>query len=189
MSRFFTFVIVLSVFTFCPAVSAQAAPPLSPEIIQGFVDSINELQEIGKKYDADKIVGPAVSGDAATSRTTSPFSAAISGMQGHEAYDEMQATITKYGFADMQSWGAIGDRIMQAYAANSIGAEMPQMDEQMKQALEQIENSNMPEAQKENMKQMMMSSMQMMNSYASAPEADKKAVLPYMSVIENLGEQ
>jgi hypothetical protein len=47
----------------------------------------------------------------------------------------------------------------------------------------------MTEEQKEGMRQMMQSSMQMMNSYENVPEADKAAVLPYMSVIENLGRQ
>jgi len=59
----------------------------------------------------------------------------------------------------------------------------------MKQALEQIEKSNMTEEQKEGMRQMMQSSIQMMNSYENASETDKAAVLPYMSVIENLGRQ
>ena len=67
---------------------------------------------------------------------------------------------------------------MKAFAANGMDSEMPQMDEQMKQALEQIESSDMTEKQKENMRQMMQSSMQLMNSYVNAPETDKAAVLP-----------
>jgi hypothetical protein len=122
-------------------------------------------------------------------QSATPFSTTITRMQGHHAFNEMQETILKHGFSDVQSWGATGDRIMKAFAANSMETEMPQMDEQMKQALEQIEKSNMTKEQKEGMRQMMQSSMQMMNSYENVSETDKAAVLPYMSVIENLGRQ
>ena len=189
MSKFRIIAIAVSTFVFCPPVSAQTPDSLTPEIVQGFVDSIQDLREISKRYNADEIMSPTASGDKTMAQTATPFSTAITRMRGHQAFNEMQATILKHGFSDMQSWGAIGDRIMKAFAANSMDTEMPQMDEQMKQALEQIESSDMTEEQKENMRQMMQSSMQMMNSYENVPETDKAAVLPYMSVIENLGHQ
>ena len=189
MSKFRVFVLAISVFIFCPIVNAQALDSLTPEIVQRFIDSIQDLREVSKKYNVDEIMSSTDSGDKTAAKTATPFSTAITKMQGHQAYNEMQETILKHGFSDVQSWGAIGDRIMKAFTANSIETEMPEMDEQMKQALEQIEKSNMTEEQKEGMRQMMQSSMQMMNSYDSVPETDKAAVLPYMSVIENLGHQ
>ena len=187
MSKFRVIAIAVTVFVFCSTVTAQTPGSLTPEIVQGFADSFQDLQEISKRYNADQIMSPIASGDKNMAQTATPFSTAISKIQGHQAFNEMQATILKHGFSDVESWAAIGDRIMKAYAANSMETEMPQMDEQMKQALEQIEKSNMTEEQKENMRQMMLSSMQMMNSYVDVPEVDKAAVLPYMSVIENLG--
>ena len=189
MSKFRIFTIAVSVFIFCPTVNAQTSDSLTPEIVQGFINSIQDLREVSKRYNADEIMSPTASGDKTMAQTATPFSTTITRMQGHNAFNEMQATILKHGFSDMQSWGAIGDRIMKAFAANSIETEVPQMDEQMKQALEQIEKSNMTEEQKEGMRQMMQSSIQMMNSYENASETDKAAVLPYMSVIENLGRQ
>ena len=61
---------------------------------------------------------------------------------------------------------------------------LPQLDEQMQQALEEIEKSNMSDEQKDAMRQMMQSSMQMMDIYADVSESDKAAVLPFMSAIE-----
>ena len=189
MSKFRIIAIAVSAFVFCSPVTAQTQGPLTPKIVQGFVDSIQDLREISKKYNAEEFMSPTALGDTTMAQTATPFSTAITRMQGHQAFNEMQATILKHGFSDMQSWGAIGDRIMKAFAANSMDTEMPQMDGQMKQALEQIESSDMTEEQKENMRQMMQSSMQMMNSYVNAPETDKAAVLPYMSAIEKLGHQ
>ena len=189
MSKIRVIAIAVSAFVFCPTVTAQTPDSLTPEIVQGFVDSIQDLREISKRYNADEIMSPAASGDKTMAQTATPFSTAITRMQGHHAFNEMQATILKHGFSDMQSWGAIGDRIMKAFTANSMETEMPQMDEQMKQALEQIDKSNMTEEQKEGMRQTMQSSMQMMNSYENVSETDKAAVLPYMSEIENLGRQ
>jgi hypothetical protein len=189
MNKYRIIAIALSAFAFCPSAIAQTPDSLTPEIVQGFVDSIHDLREISKRYNAEEIMSPTASGDKTMAQTATPFSTAITTIQGHQAFNEMQATILKHGFSDMQSWGAIGDRIMKAFAANGMDSEMPQMDEQMKQALEQIESSDLTEKQKENMRQMMQSSMQLMNSYVNAPETDKAAVLPYMSVIENLSHQ
>jgi hypothetical protein len=189
MSKFRIITIAVSVFIFCPTVNAQTSDSLTPEIVQGFINSIQDLREVSKRYNADEIMSPTASGDKTTAQSATPFSTAITRMQGHHAFNEMQETILKHGFSDVQSWGAIGDRVMKAFAANSIETEVPQMDEQMKQALEQIEKSNMTEEQKEGMRQMMQSSIQMMNSYENVPETDKAVVLPYMSVIENLGRQ
>jgi len=187
MSKFRVFVIALLSLLFCWTAAAQTTDSLTPEIVEGFIGSIQDLQEVGKKYHTEELVSPTVSGDKAMAQADTPFSTAITKMQGHQAYNEMQAVILKHGFSDAQQWGAIGDRIMKAFGANSMETEMPQMDEQMQQALEQIENSNMTDEQKETMRQMMQSSTQMMNSYVNISETDKAAVLPFMQAIENLG--
>ncbi len=100
----------------------------------------------------------------------------------------MLAVIKRHGFSDLDQWGTIADRIMRAFAANSMNTGLPQMDEQMQQALEQIEKSNMTDAQKDAMRQIMQSSSQMMDVYADVPETDKAAVLPFMSDLETLGQ-
>ncbi len=168
---------------------AQAAEFLTPQSVEGYIISIRDLQEIGKKYGAEEIVNPDISGSDSMAGGVSPFSTAINQMQGHQAYNEMLAVIKRHGFSDLQQWGTTGDRIMRAFAANSMQTGLPQMDEQMQQALEQIEKSDMTDAQKDDMRQIMQSSMQMMDIYADVPETDKAAVLPFMSAIEALGQQ
>ena len=189
MSMLRIFGAVVASLLFAGPALAQTSGTLTPNIIEGFIDSVRDLQEIGEKYDATGLMNPNMSLDEGIERAAAPFSAAIAQMQGHAAYGEMLAAIERHGFSDLQQWALTGDRVMKAFIANKMGAEMPQMDAQMKQALEQIENSNMPAAQKETMLKMMQSSTQMMGAYADVPAADKAAVAPFMSMIEGLGQQ
>ena len=173
-------------FTF--STFAQTPVSLTAQNIGGFIDSVRDLQEISTKYGAEKIVNPDISDGGSMTGAASPFSTAIAQMQGQQAYDEMLAVIKRHGFSDLDQWGTIADRIMRAFAANSMNTGLPQMDEQMQQALEQIEKSNMTDAQKDAMRQFMQSSSQMMDVYADVPETDKAAVLPFMSNLETLGQ-
>ena len=182
-------IIVVTSFLFTVSTSAQSAELLTPQNIEGYIDSVRNLQEISKKYGAEKIVNPDISSGGSMAGAASPFSTAISQMQGQQAYSEMLEVIKRHGFSDLDQWGTTADQIMRAFAANNMKTGLPQMDEQMQQGLEQIEKSNMTDAQKDAMRQIMQSSRQMMDIYADVPETDKAAVLPFMSDLETLGRQ
>ena len=169
-------------------VPAQASGPLTPDLVQGFIAAAKEIQKIAGKYDEMLLMNQNISADAAMAKAQAPFTSAIAQMQGHQAYNEILAVIESQGFADPQQWAATGDRIMKAFVANKMASQMPQIDEQMKQAVEQIEKSNMSASQKEAMLQMIQSSAQMAGAYIDVPDADKSAVLPFMTEIETLGE-
>jgi len=182
-------IILVTSLLFTISTSARGAELLTPQNIEGYIDSVRDLQEISKKYGAEKIVSPDISSGGSMAGAASPFSMAIAQMQGQQAYNEMLEVIKRHGFPDLDQWGTTADRIMRAFAANSMKTGLPQMDEQMQQALEQIEKSNMTDEQKDAMRQIMQSSMQMMDIYADVPETDKAAVLPFMSDLKTLGQQ
>ena len=181
-------IIVVTSLLFTVSTSARGAELLTPQNIEGYIDSVRDLQEISKKYGAEKLVSPDISSGGSMAGAANPFSTAIAQMQGQQAYNEMLEVIKRHGFSDLDKWGTTADRIMRAFAANSMKTELPQMDEQMQQALEQIEKSDMTDEQKDAMRQMMQSSIQMMDIYADVPETDKAAVLPFMSDLKNLGQ-
>jgi hypothetical protein len=185
--RLVVIVVISLLFTF--STYAQPAGNLTRQNIEGYLDSIRDMKKISKKYNTEEIVSPGVSASESMAQGNDPFSAGITQMQGHKAYDEMLAVIERHGFSDIQQWGATGERIIRAFAANSVETEMPAMDKQMQQALEEIEKSDLSDTQKDAMRQMMESSLQMMNSYTDASGADRAAVLPFMSAIEALGQQ
>ena len=182
-------IIVVTSLLFTVSAFAQTGAPLTPQNVKGFIDSVRNIQEISKKYGAEKIVNPDISTGGSMAGAASPFSTAIAQMQGQQAYNEMLEVIKRHGFSDLDQWGTTADRIMRAFAANSMKTGLPQMDEQMQQALEEIDKSNMTDAQKDAMRQLMQSSRQMMDVYADVSEADKAAVLPFMPAIETLGQQ
>ena len=95
MGKFRVIAIAITVFVFCPTITAQTPGSLTPEIVQGFADSFQDLQEISKRYNEDQIMSPIASGDKNMAQTATPFSTAISKIQGHQAFNEMQATILK----------------------------------------------------------------------------------------------
>ncbi len=72
-------------FTF--STFAQTPISLTPQNIEGFIDSVRDLKEINKKYGAEKIVNPDISGGGSIAGAASPFSTAIAQMQGQQAYD------------------------------------------------------------------------------------------------------
>ena len=182
-------IIVVTSLLFTVSTSARGAELLTPQNIEGYIDSVRDLQEISKKYGAEKLVSPDISSGGSMAGAASPFSMAIAQMQGQQAYNEMLEVIKRHGFPDLDQWGTTADRIMRAFAANSMKTGLPQMDEQMQQALEQIEKSNMTDEQKDAMRQIIQSSMQMMDIYADVPATDKVAVLPFMSDLKTLGRQ
>ena len=44
-------------------------------------------------------------------------------MRGHRAYNEIRGVVRDYGYADMDQWAALGDRVMRAYIALAAEAQ------------------------------------------------------------------
>jgi len=170
-------------------VHAQSSDPLTPEMVKQFIDSMPDLQTVAQKYgDLPSSVDPNLTMEEKMAHAAAPFSAALGTMRTHAAYEEMADVVEGHGFSGMEQWAEIGDRVIRAYGATQMDAKAPEMDAQMKQALEEIENANMSESQKQMMREMLQSSQQMMGVWADVPPADKAAVQPFMSEIENLGQ-
>ena len=98
-------IIVVTSLLFTFSTFAQTAVSLTPQNVEGFINSVRDLQEIGKKYGAEEIVNPDISGSDSMAGAVSPFSTAIAQMQGQQAYDEMLAVIKQHGFGP----GPMGD--------------------------------------------------------------------------------
>ncbi|MCZ6470563.1 MAG: hypothetical protein O6649_04295 [Gammaproteobacteria bacterium] len=75
-------IIAATSLLFIFSIFAQTAVSLTPQNIEGFIDSVRDLQEIAKKYNAGKIVNPDISGGVSMAGAVSPFSTAIS--TGHQ---------------------------------------------------------------------------------------------------------
>ena len=153
---------------------AQNPAPLTTDVVERFITSMQDMQEINKKYQDIGILSQDLSNTAEI-------------LQNHEAYNEVATVINNHGFTDVNLWAAVANQVMKAFAANKMGDEMPEMDEGMQKAVEEIQKSQMSDTQKQQMIEMLQSSQQIIDAYSDVPEADKAAVLPFMSSIGALG--
>lgn len=163
----------------------QAEESLNGDVIRRFVESLVALQPLQEKYrDAEWASGSIGKDGAQAKEGMTPMTDSLEAMKGHEAYDELASVVESHGFASPKTWGRVGDRIIKAYAAASMEAEQPGSRQQMQQALKELENADLPEAQKQMMRQSMGNAMATIKSLTDAPQADIDAVQPYMAEIE-----
>ena len=169
----------------CALFLASPVHALTDDQVVRFIASMQEMRTIADRFqDTDRLVAGPGSSDEARQRVESPFSSSLSDMRRTDGFDDMLGIMKKHGFTSEEQWAEIGDRVIRAYAAVRMAEQAPQLDKKMADALKQLEESSMPEAQKEMMREMMRTSNQVLEVYADVPEADKDAVRPHIAALE-----
>ena len=169
----------------CALFSTVSAQALTDDEVLRFIASFQEMRTVAEQYqDSDQLVPGPASSDEARQRVESPFTSSLADMRKTDGFSDMLRVMKKHGFASEKNWAAIGDRVIRAYAAVRMDEQAPQLNKEMAEALKQLEESTMPEAQKEMMREMMRTSNQFLEVYADVPEADKNAVRPHIAALE-----
>lgn len=107
--------------------------------------------------------------------------------QDREAYQLVDRVSRKHGFSSAEAYGQVGDRVMLAFLAVEMEDMNGGFDAQMQEALDEIENSEFfSSEQKESMRQMIRQARDEMAVMFQAPEADKRAIEPYLPVLREL---
>lgn len=163
---------------------AHAAEQLTASMVGQFIKTMNDMRRIADKYDEPDQLGEIGSMDEAMERAAAPFSSSLVIMREYEGYPEFESAISAAGFASVEQWASVGDRVIRAYGAIKMSERAPDLDSQMARAMQQLEDSDMGEAQKQMMREMMQSSTRAVQAYTDAPQADKDAVLPYLAELE-----
>lgn len=176
-----TMTAVLGLFALAGLAHAGA---LTDAQIRNFISSMAELQVLSDKYEGE-FEDRLQEEDFQDWNTI--FSRSLEKVKDHEMYGEIQQIVRANGFSDTDEYGQVGDRIFRAMMAHEMGQQAAQMRADMAQALADIENSpNMNAAQKQQMKEMMRSSMGMMESAGDAPEEDIRALAPHIDELKNV---
>ena len=107
---------------------------------------------------------------------------------------EAMAVIREQGFSSAESWAETGMRVFRAYGAIHMeeeGGGADQVNEQMRQALAELNNNpHLSEEQKAMMRQQMGAATQMMDAYMhDIPPSDKAAVQTRRQQLQQLFEQ
>ena len=175
-------------FLLCVSVAAAQDGPLSEGRINAFMASMLDLEAWGDAHEDDiEDLDDLFSEQAMSGDFTNPFAAATRIIESQSWAGEVKDIIRSHGFDGLEDWARTGNRIFMAYMAVQMDANKSEMDAGMAEALKQIENSGMSEDEKERMRQMLQGANQMASMYAEVPAADKKAVIPFLDALENMG--
>ena len=175
--------IVPAVFLAALLASGAHATSLTDEKIRNFISSWDEIQAVGEEYDdLDELEEETgiYEDEEMAAMPERPMSHAIEKMRGHEIYNKVDSTVQGYGFSEINEWGEVGDRVIKAFFSLQIEEDSHEMRAEMEQAMREIEESPMPDAQKEQIKQRIRSQVEAVEAMADAPEGDIEAVRPHM---------
>lgn len=104
-------------------------------------------------------------------------------------YTELDKKVKAAGYSNVEHWIAQSQQISLAYLAVILSKEVGQRAEIMAQ-LQELEKTDLPEANKALMKSMLEGSLAMLNAIESSTAADQKAVQPYLDKLGALiGEE
>lgn len=164
------------------------ARDLNEQTIRDFVDTLEAAESLEPELDtlSDEVLAERQAEQPDFSRV---FSDLVASMRGDPLYDDLEGIAQDHGFTDLQAWAGTGDRIFRAWMAIELEQEAPTSDQEIAQALAEIENSpHMTEAQKAQMRAMMENAMSVMESARNAPPEDVAAVRPHMDLLREFSE-
>lgn len=162
------------------------ADTLTDNTVRSFINSLEAMQGMENQYDDLPDELATQEGDFGMDEMSRIFSSSVENMKGHEVYDDLAEVVRDHGFSSPEQWGETGDRIFRAWSAIEMGQQSGQMNQEMAEAMEQINNNpNMSEAQKQQMREMMGGAQSMMDHASTAPEADKQAVRPHLEALRS----
>lgn len=120
---------------------------------------------------------------------TKIFSSSVEALKGEDAYDSLEDLVQNSGFSNLNQWAATGDRIYGAWMAIEMKDESPEINQEMKTAMAELENNpNMSDQQKAQMRSMMEAALGVSKMASEAPPADIEAVKPHVNALRATGE-
>ncbi len=185
--RVFLSAAVISFFLSSSVLAQDAGPPLDEERINSFIASMIELEEWGEAHEDDVDALEDVFEDQVMGDLRNPFAAASRIIESQPWAGEVVEIVRNHGFTGLEDWARTGNRIFMAFMAVQMDVNKPEMEAGLAEALKQIENSDMSEEQKTQMREMLRGANDMASAYADVSEADKKAVAPFLEKLESMG--
>jgi hypothetical protein len=176
---------MLRVRTLCAvAVAAFIALPayageLSSDDITNFLAAFEEIKVEGESYE-DDLNSRMADREPDPQR---PFSSAVEIMDevGFDADD----IVEDHGFDDAAEWGRVGDLVMNAWMANQMRTQSPDMNAQLEMARKMLEeNPDIPADQREMLMKQLEQAEGMASASGEAPTDDQLLVQEFNAEIE-----
>lgn len=157
---------------------ANAEQALTSKQIQQWLNSVNTIQQWAEKQEGLEDKMPANTNDVFSAE------AMIAQLKEAGVYNDAKTIIQDNGFDSPEQWASIQMKIIKAMISLEMDKENVNASEIQAQ-LDQIKNNpSIPAEQKEMMINMIKSSMGMIEQMSNAPEADKKALKPFLPQIK-----
>ena len=165
------------------AATVATAEPLNEGRIQGFLNSLEDLQALGERAKDTEMfenMGQEIQ-ESARKGDFRPMSLMVEKMRGHSIHNEFASIVSEHGFDHPGDWANTGDRVMRAMAAMELkGPDRGDVKAEMEAMMKKMENNpNISEQQRQRMRQQMEKAVAGMEAMANAPQADIEAVRPY----------
>ena len=181
--RFLTFLAIIALIV--PGASiAQAAQSLSPDQVEKFVSSMDDVQVLSdamKKDGKNEVIGKKI-GEPKEGDEFTPYSRAVDVLKTEFPvdYKELGEVVAKHGFKSQEEWATTGDNVMAAYISSKID---PEAEKKMAAAQAQMTPemvAKMPPEAVARMKQ----GMAMMATLKKVPAENREAVAAHKEKLE-----
>lgn len=159
---------------------ALASDPLNAAEVRHFAESLAPVQAFGDALEKDGKLNVLVGGSATVDGAFRPYSAGVVALKERfpTEFNRFAAVVKPHGFTP-DGWSSVGDRVMAGYLALRIERDEPGALARM-QPYDTAELEKMPPE----MRKQMLDYAAMMEAVKKAPEADKKAIMPAMDLID-----
>lgn len=177
--------IFIAFLIFIVSTFAGAAEPLTNAQIANYVKSGSEFKQWTEKHQAT-LKASYMKVQQSSPQGTSGRKIMEKSMLESGLTDELASLIKPYGFSDVMQYLTVSQRIMKAAMAISMQAQAGKgsvADARMAEALKRLDETDMPEEKKAQLRQMLKNTHSQMATMAKAPEADVAAVKPHMDGI------
>lgn len=175
--------VILTCLLISPTAFAQS---LTEKTVRSFLDSLQAAEPVMMEHEEEL---EALADQSDDTDFSAIFSSGLEQMKGHAMYQDLESLVKRHGFSSIEQWAKTGDQIFQAWFALEMDEQRPAAQQEMQQALAEIESSpHMTPEQKEQMKAMMGSAMTTMNQASDVPSETKRAVRPFMDELRAMSE-
>lgn len=161
--------------------SANDAAPLSDEKIRKFMATMPAVQALAGDLEASgKDKAFEIDAMPKAGEPFRPYGKSVEALKARhpDEHARLGAAVRPQGFT-ADSWAAVGDRVVLAYAAEKAAKENPVMLAQM-QAMDPAMLAMVPPE----MRAQMETAMAMMEAVKAAPAADRAAVRPHLAALD-----
>jgi hypothetical protein len=164
--------------------AVASASSLTDAKVKSFVASWSQVAQLFDEHDYEDDEFIDDDEDDEIFSAVNMISDMLRAMEDDPVYARVDAIARQHGFSSIDEWGAVGDRVMRAAFAVSMGDFGLDAEERLEQAMREIDqNPHLTEEQKQEFLRSMREAAEMRAEVAAAPEADKAAVRPYLDEI------